>query len=132
MRDWARAPSGIFTPSTPASFNNRIESSVFWASTPLGGRTSTEVTNSPLTIFRDQCERSAGGTSLRSGGAASVIWAKAPDVSTTFCARGDAARTASEINLMWAGVVPQQPPINFAPAWIKRLANFDMYSGEHM
>ena len=51
---------------------------------------------------------------------------------TTRCARGEAARTASEISLMCAGVVPQQPPMNFAPAWINRFANFDMYSGEHM
>src|SRR5882672_12124768 len=132
MRDCARAPSGMFTPSTPASLRSRIESRVFWASTPFGGSTSTEVTNTPLTILRDQSERSSGGTTFRSGVATSVTTPSGPDESTTFCALGDAARTASEINLMCAGVVPQQPPINFAPDWINRFANFDMYSGEHM
>ena len=34
-----------------------MESSVFCASTPLGGNTSTEVTNSPCTILRDHFER---------------------------------------------------------------------------
>src|SRR5882672_6788453 len=132
MRDCARAPSGMLTPSTPASFNNRIESKVFCASTPLGGNTSTEVTNSPCTILRDHFDRSSGGTTLMSLGVTSVTWANGPEENTTCCARGEAARTASEMSLMWAGVVPQQPPINFAPAWMKRFANFDMYSGEHM
>jgi hypothetical protein len=47
-----------------------------------------------------------------------------PEVKAMLCARGDAARTESEISLMCEGVVPQQPPMNFAPAWMNRLANF--------
>src|SRR5687768_607916 len=131
MRDCARAPSGMFTPSTPASFNKRIESSVFCASTPFGGSTSTEVTNSPVAILRPHADRSSGGTTLMSVGVTSTIGVPAP-LNVTRCARGDAARTESEINLICDGVVPQQPPINFAPDWINRFANFDMYSGEHM
>src|SRR5688500_12413852 len=122
----------MFTPSTPASFNRRIESSIFFASTPFGGKTSTEVTNPPSTIFLDHFERSSGGTTFRSAGGTSVTWAKAPEEKMTFCARGDAALTASEISFLCAGVVPQQPPMNFAPDCMNRLANFDMYSGEHM
>src|SRR4029079_17095995 len=105
--------------------------SVFLASTPLGGSTSTEVTNSPSSIFRPQFERSAGGTTRMSGAVYSTV-AAAPPLKATRCVRGDAARTESEISLICAGVVPQQPPINLAPAWMNRLANFDMYSGEHM
>ena len=66
-----------------------------------------------------------------SGGVVSTV-AVVPALNVTRCVRGDAARTESEISLMCAGVVPQQPPINFAPDWMSRLANFDMYSGEHM
>jgi hypothetical protein len=99
----------------------------------LGGSTSTDVTNSPRVIFRDHCERSSGGVTLMSVGVSfsSTCLGAALEIKT-LCARGEAARTASLINLMCEGVVPQQPPMNFAPAWIKRLANFDMYSGEHM
>src|SRR6185369_1331397 len=131
MRDCARAPSGMFTPSTPASFNKRIESSVFFASTPFGGSTSTDVTNSPCAILRPHLDRSSGGTTWMSGGVISTAAAD-PDVNAMLCARGDAARTESQISLICDGVVPQQPPINFAPAWMNRFANFDMYSGEHM
>src|SRR5688572_6842341 len=105
----------MFTPSTPASFNKRIESSVFFASTPFGGSTSTEVTDSPRAILRPQFDRSSGGTTLMSGGVFSTA-VGAPDVKAMRCARGDAARTESQINLMCDGVVPQHPPINFAPA----------------
>ena len=42
----------MLTPSTPASFSRRIESSVFCASQPFGGSTSTDVTNSPRAILR--------------------------------------------------------------------------------
>src|SRR5688572_25100598 len=131
MRDCARAPSGMFTPSTPASLSKRIESSVFFASTPFGGSTSTEVTNSPRAILRPQFDRSSGGTTLMSGAVISTDEVP-PEVKAMLCARGDAARTESQIILMCDGVVPQQPPMNFAPAWINRFANFDMYSGEHM
>src|SRR5256885_9055208 len=59
MRVCARGPSGMLTPSTPASFKSRIELSVFVASQPFGGKTSTEVTNSPFVILRDQWESSS-------------------------------------------------------------------------
>src|SRR5262245_14139295 len=131
IRDCALAPSGMFTPSTPASFKSRIESRVFLASTPLGGRTSTDVTNSPCAIFAPHLERCSGGTTLISVGVMCSTCAGA-EVEMLRCARGDAARTASAINLMCDGVVPQHPPMNFAPACMNLLANFDMYSGEHM
>src|SRR5712692_9927013 len=124
----------MFTPSTPASFKSRIESKVFCDSQPFGGSTSTEVTNSPNVILRDQCERSSGGVTWTSGAGAS-FWSTCAGAiagAKTLCDRGEAARTASLINLICAGVVPQQPPMNFAPAGINRVANFDMYTGEHM
>src|SRR5215211_2671513 len=121
----------MFTPSTPASLSRRIESSVFFASTPLGGSTSTEVTNSPRAIFRPHAERSSGGTTRMSDGVTSIVTV-APALKAMRWARGEAARTESEISLICDGVVPQQPPINLAPDWINRLANLDMYSGEHM
>src|SRR6185503_4940288 len=80
---------------------------------------------------RPQLERSSGGTTRISGAVTSTVTV-VPGLNATPCARGDAARTESEISLMCAGVVPQQPPINFAPDWMNRFANFDMYSGEHM
>src|SRR6185369_16424179 len=100
-------------------------------STPFGGSTSTEVTNSPSAIFRPHFERSSGGATRICGAVTSTVTV-APGLKATLCARGEAARTESEISLMCAGVVPQQPPMNFAPDWMNRFANFDMYSGEHM
>ena len=41
-----------------------------------------------------------------------------------------ASALRARISLMWSGVVPQQPPITFAPAQMKRRAYCAMYSGE--
>ena len=116
MRDCARAPSGMFTPSTPASFkqSNRIERLLrvdafrrqhFDRSYKLARR---DLACPVRTLFR----RHDFDVRRRQLVDREPV---APDDSTTCCARGEAARTASEINLMCAGVVPQQPPINFAP-----------------
>src|SRR5262245_60735718 len=124
--DCARAPSATLTASTPASFNNRTPSSIFEGSQPFGGTISTEVTNSALQIFFAKRERSACGTTCTSGGFSSGTKTR------TVERPGDSAAAAFAICLMCSGVVPQQPPTNFAPAWIKRLAYLAMYSGEAM
>jgi 5,10-methylenetetrahydrofolate reductase len=67
MRVWARGPSGILTALTPAVLSRRICSSVFAASQPFGGSTSTVVTNSPLTRRFAQFERSSIGVGVNPG-----------------------------------------------------------------
>src|SRR5262249_31354552 len=124
MRDWARGPSGTLTASTPASFRLRTPSIIFDGSQPLGGTISTLVTNWLLAILAAKRERSAKGAgSILAPGAGPLTGARAPG-------RGLDARAAFTIGLMCSGVVPQQPPMNFTPALINRLAYLAMYSGE--
>ena len=62
IRAEARAPSGMLMASTPFSFRIRPFSRTLFAEIPLGGRSSTEVTNSPSEIFLAILDFSAKGT----------------------------------------------------------------------
>ncbi|MNL22068.1 hypothetical protein D3C87_1433920 [compost metagenome] len=121
MRLWARGPSGTLMASTPASRMRRTPSSIERGSQPLGGTISTEVTNMPRASLAPKRDRSESGTGSIRG--------RVPRSCTEMAGAwrlGDRARAASAICRMWSGVVPQQPPTNFTPAWMRRLAYLAM------
>src|SRR5580698_2551038 len=61
MRAEARGLSGMLTASTPTDFRKREPSNSLPMSVPLGGTTSTIVTNSPRASFDPRSDRSAKG-----------------------------------------------------------------------
>ena len=74
MRAEARGLSGMLTASTPTDFRNRDPSNSLRISVPLGGTTSTIVTNSPRANFaprRDRSSKDCAGVGL--GGAAPPV-----------------------------------------------------------
>jgi len=85
---------------------------------PFGGVISIVVTNSPLAIFFPQFERVA----IADGSTPACSCCLPFPSTTTNARRGESGRTASAIILMCSGVVPQQPPMNFTPLWIRRFA----------
>src|ERR1700691_6741876 len=112
MRADALGLSGMLTASTPTDFRNREPSNSLRISVPLGGTTSTMVTNSPCAHFAprgDRSSRDCAGAGL-GGAAPPTTWAEAtlPLASPT--------RRADFITRMWSGVVPQHPPTILAPA----------------
>ncbi len=134
MRVCARGPSGMLTALTPALLQEadlfeRLRRVAAFGREHFDGRHELAARDAPrpvralferddLDVGRRQLDDARGLLRLTSARSA--------------CRRGETARTASEMSLMCAGVVPQQPPMNLTPAWISRFAYFAMYSGEHM
>src|SRR5579885_987363 len=125
IRAEARGESGTLMTSIPRPASREAPASSFEQSIPLGGTISTIVTNLPSCTSLPRRERSAIGA----GGVSVTIGVREVGVGAVFCA--STARMADFMARMWFGVVPQQPPMNCAPALRNLRAKLAMYSGEH-
>jgi hypothetical protein len=126
MRALARGPSGTLMQSIPASAQRRAPSISSLALTPRGGKISTKETNLPSANLAPSFDFCATGTAARACTFACAV----STVTARFLAAGWSDRVSEQINLMWSGVVPQQPPMMRTPAQSSRRAYCAIYSGE--
>ena len=109
MRALARGPSGRLTASIPASRQRRAPAIVFVRSKPRGGVISTSLIHSPAASFAPSAERS-----LRGIGSESSVFADSTVGIRRFSARINGLMVLASSSI-WAGVIPQQPPMAAAP-----------------
>ncbi len=140
IRTRAIAESEMLTTSAPASRSRRAASSVRSILMDRGGSISTEITKRPAARA---VARPVSGVRVAASGpvaSANADLGLAPDtvagrsrLTERACDRRSSAvvraSSATRIAAMWAGVVPQQPPITPAPASSRRGTIEAKYAG---
>ncbi len=122
MRTRAIAESDTLTRSAPASWSRRPASIVRSMRTLRGGSISTEMTNRPAASACPRREprscsiAATGPVSARAVRGVAPAMIEGEGVAEVGATALVGPSSATRIAAMWAGVVPQQPPMMRAPA----------------
>ena len=112
MRALARGPSGTLMQSIPAALHSFAPSISLDASTPRGGRISTNATNLPRRQLRAQRALFSRPELFR---APSDGWPALRSPRECACCTCCRLRASDRISLMCSAVVPQHPPMILHP-----------------